>query len=64
MSASSRATLRLLLMSDTMEAAVDVLVAVADVAVTAEDVDVDAAADAADDVIALLISAAVAAALR
>ena len=42
-----------------MEAAVEVLVAVADVAVTAEAEDVD---DEADDVMALLINAAVAAA--
>ena len=59
-SASSRATRRLLLISETIEAAVEVLVAVADVAVTAEAEDVDD--DEADDVMALLINAAVAAA--
>ena len=59
-SASSRATLRLRLMSETMEAAVEVLVCVAEVAVTEDDVD----ADAADEEMALLIKAAVAAALR
>ena len=46
-------------MSETMEAAVDVLVCVADVAVTEDDVD-----DDADDDMALPINAAVAAALR
>ena len=49
-------------MSETMEAAVEVLVCVAEVAVTEDDV--DDAADAAEEEMALLIKAAVAAALR
>ena len=49
-------------MSDTIDAAVDVLVCVAEVAVTEDDVDDDDAADEEDMV--PLINAAVAAALR